>query len=293
MTNLAADSTDLTLAPETRMGRLELRVRDMDTMLAYYTTGVGLEPLADEPGAVVLGHGTTPIVRLSEAKDLRPAPRTAAGLFHTAVVYEGLPQLSKTLVSMFQHYPETYIGTGDHWVSQAFYFTDPEGNGVELYHDRPRSEWTWNGSHVAMGTDYIDPMDFLRTHLGGVDLASLAPTQAELGHVHLQVGDVKSAHDFYVGALGFDETATLGNQALFVSAGGYHHHMAMNVWNSRGAGPRAKTLGMGVVDILVPTDEEVAKVNERLRFHGLTSTFDGATLSTLDPWHNEIRLTVG
>ena len=293
MTNLAADSTDLILAPETRMGRLELRVRDMDTMLAYYTTGVGLEPLADEPGAVVLGHGTTPIVRLSEAKDLRPAQRNEAGLFHTAVVYEGLPQLSRTLVSMFQHYPETYSGTGDHWVSQAFYFTDPEGNGVELYHDRPRSEWTWNGSHVAMGTDYIDPMDFLRTHLGGVDIASLAPTEAELGHVHLQVGDVKNAHDFYVDALGFEETAALGNQALFVSAGGYHHHMAMNVWNSRGAGPRANTLGMGVVDILVPSAEEIAKVNERLRFRNLKSTFDGATLSTLDPWNNEIRLTVG
>ena len=292
MPNLAPDFTETHLAPETHMGRLELRVRDMATMLAYYSNGVGLEPISDEPGAVVLGQAGKPIVRLSEANDLRPASRNEAGLFHTAIVYEGLPQLSKTLVSLFQQFPETYSGTGDHWVSQAFYFTDPEGNGVELYHDRPRDLWKWNGSHVAMGTDYIDPMDFLRTHLGGVDLDSLAPTEAELGHVHLQVGDIQSARGFYVDALGFDETAALGNTALFVSAGGYHHYMAMNVWNSRGAGPRNKTLGMGVVDILVPTDEELAMVNERLKFHGRNVTFDGRTLSALDPWNNEIRLSV-
>ena len=127
----------MSLAADTHMGRLELRVRDMPTMLTYYTQGVGLEPLADEPGSVTLGHAGTPIVRLTEARDLRPARRTDAGLFHTAVLYEELPALAATLVRMYQHYAHTYAGTGDHLVSQAFYFTDPEGNGVELYRDRP------------------------------------------------------------------------------------------------------------------------------------------------------------
>ena len=271
------------------MGTLELRVRDMATMLAYYTDGVGLVPLTDAPGAVTLGLGQRPIVRLTEAKDLRAAPRSAAGLFHTAVVFDDLPDLARTLVSMYTKYPETFAGTGDHLVSQAFYFTDPEGNGVELYHDRPRSEWQWHGNQVQMATLYIDPEQFIRTHL----TEQPASQAGSLGHVHLQVGDIASAQRFYVDALGFDQTFLMGSQALFVSAGGYHHHMAMNVWNSAGAGPRTSTLGMGVVDIVVPSVDEVAAADERLRTAGFATTHDGRTLSVLDPWRNEIRLAAG
>ena len=282
----------MTLAPETHMGRLELRVKNLGAQLAFYTDGVGLEPLLDEPGAVTLGHGSTPIVRLTESKDLRPARPNEAGLFHTAVVYDDPKALAKSLVSMYTRYANTYAGTGDHLVSEAFYFTDPEGNGVELYHDRPRDQWTWVDGQVQMDTLYIDPVNFVNTHLDGVDPDALT-TDASLGHVHLQVGDVDSARDFYVGALGFDETFAFPGSALFVSAGGYHHHMAMNVWNSAGAGPRSKTLGMGVVDILVPDATELAQTEERLRGKGLTTTFDGRTLGVLDPWNNEIRLSVG
>ena len=283
----------MSLAADTHMGRLELRVRDMPTMLTYYTQGVGLEPLADEPGSVTLGHAGTPIVRLTEARDLRPARRTDAGLFHTAVLYDDPAALARVLVGMFQAYPQTYVGTGDHLVSEAFYFTDPEGNGVELYRDRPRDQWTWVGGQVQMDTLHIDPVAFVNRELGGLDPATLPPTVASLGHVHLQVGDVDSARDFYVDALGFDETFAMPGSALFVSAGGYHHHMAMNVWNSRGAGPRSRTLGLGVVDILVPTLDELGRTGERLRHKGFRPDFDGRTLSVLDPWSNEIRLAVG
>ncbi len=281
------------LAADTRMGRLELRVRDLGTQLAFYTDGVGLTPLAEEPGAVTLGLGATPIVRLTEAPDLRPARRGEAGLFHTAVLYDDPAALARVLVGMFQAYPQTYVGTGDHLVSEAFYFTDPEGNGVELYRDRPRDQWTWVGGQVQMDTLHIDPVAFVNRELGGLDPAALPPTVAPLGHVHLQVGDVDSARDFYVDALGFDETFAMPGSALFVSAGGYHHHMAMNVWNSRGAGPRSRTLGLGVVDILVPTLDELGRTGERLRHKGFRPDFDGRTLSVLDPWSNEIRLAVG
>ncbi|GAA3864359.1 VOC family protein [Tessaracoccus defluvii] len=281
------------LAADTRMGRLELRVRDLGTQLAFYTDGVGLTPLAEEPGAVTLGLGATPIVRLTEAPDLRPARRGEAGLFHTAVLYDDPAALARVLVGMFQAYPQTYVGTGDHLVSEAFYFTDPEGNGVELYRDRPRDQWTWVGGQVQMDTLHIDPVAFVNRELGGLDPATLPPTVASLGHVHLQVGDVDSARDFYVDALGFDETFAMPGSALFVSAGGYHHHMAMNVWNSRGAGPRSRTLGLGVVDILVPTLDELGRTGERLRHKGFRPDFDGRTLSVLDPWSNEIRLAVG
>jgi catechol 2,3-dioxygenase len=272
------------------MGRLELRVRDMDTLFDYYTRGIGLAPMTEDKGAVTLGLHGTPVVRLTESKDLRPAARGSAGLFHTAVVYEQQSALAGALERMARHFPQTYTGAGDHLVSQAFYFTDPEGNGVELYHDRPRDEWTWVGDQVQMDTLYVDPNQYMANH---IDDTSHDEAKGELGHVHLQVGDIESARKFYVDALGFDQTFMMPGQALFVSAGGYHHHMAMNVWNSRGAAPRSSTLGMGVVDILVPTTEELESAAARLRSAGNQPNFDGQTLSALDPWKNEIRLAVG
>src|SRR5690606_9060540 len=136
-----------------------------------------------------------------------------------------------------------FVGSSDHLVSQAFYFDDPEGNGIELYWDRDRTEWSWTHGQVEMATLFLDPNQFLRDHLSerGLD----APTTlggATVGHGHLSVGAVGTAGSSYVDTLGFEATASLGSQALFVSAGKYHHHMAMNVWNSRGAGRRQRTL---------------------------------------------------
>ncbi|SDL09221.1 VOC family protein [Tessaracoccus oleiagri] len=280
----------MSLAADTRMGRLELRVRDMGTLFDYYTKGIGLTPISEDKGAATLGLHGTPVVRLTEAKDLRPAPRGSAGLFHTAVLYQEQAGLAGAIERMARHFPHTYTGAGDHLVSQAFYFTDPEGNGVELYHDRPREQWNWVNGQVQMDTLYVDPNEYMVTHLSD---ASHQEAKGELGHVHLQVGDIPTARKFYVDDLGFDQTFLMGGQALFVSAGGYHHHMAMNVWNSRGANPRSSTLGMGVVDILVPTKEELDTTAARLRGAGHQPTFDGQTLSVMDPWNNEIRLSVG
>lgn len=285
---VVGDMGETKLAAATTMGTLELRVRDMAKMLDYYTDGVGLVGLRDEPGAAILGLGETEIVRLSESKELRPARSGDAGLFHTAVLFETPAQLAASMASMLTKHAHTYIGAGDHLVSEAFYFTDPEGNGVELYHDRPREQWQWNNGQVRMATLHIDPVAFVQTHYSEIDRAA-----GVLGHVHLQVGDIARARDFYVDALGFDATATMGNSALFVSAGGYHHHMAMNVWNSAGAGPRLNTLGMGVVDITVPDGEELSQVQQRMTERAIPTTFDGRTLSVLDPWRNELRLSVG
>ena len=277
-------STD-TLAPQTHMGRLELRVHDLATELAFYTDGVGLEPISDEPGAVTLGHGGTPIVRLTESRDLRPARGGEAGLFHTAVVYDDPKALARVLVSMFQKYPENYTGTGDHLVSEAFYFTDPEGNGLELYRDRPRHEWTYDAAGTLQSATLpLDPNQFLARHLG---TGTAGP--AEVGHVHLQVGDIATARGFYVDVLGFDVTMDYGS-ALFVSAGGYHHHLAMNTWGTRGAGPRAASLGLGEVAIDVPTRDDVAALAERVRAAGLSHGDDGRTLTVADPWGTRVRV---
>ncbi|NLG20011.1 MAG: VOC family protein, partial [Actinomycetales bacterium] len=184
-----------------------------------------------------------------------------------------------------------FVGSSDHLVSQAFYFDDPEGNGIELYWDRDRSQWSWTHGQVEMTTLYLDPNRFLQQHLSEEGLAD--PTSlgsAIVGHVHLSVGDVASARDFYVDKLGFETTAAMGNQALFVSAGKYHHHMAMNVWNSRGAGRRQRTLGLGQVDIIVPTADEVGALTERMKHFGVQTRDDGRTVSFDDPWANLINV---
>jgi catechol 2,3-dioxygenase len=176
--------------------------------------------------------------------------------------------------------------------SQAFYFSDPEGNGIELYWDRPRESWSWDGKNVVMDSLALPPQKYLQDHLTEDALEGQRGTEAGVGHVHLQVGDVQSAHDFYVGTLGFEKTAGWHGQALFVSAGGYHHHMAMNVWNSRGAGPRRDTLGLGEVLIEVPAGDDVGALADRLKAAGVAAHHTGAELRFEDPWRNRIRVAV-
>ncbi|MGG7466538.1 VOC family protein [Plantibacter sp. YIM 135347] len=277
------------LAGDTAMGPVTLLVGDLDLMTAYYRDAVTLQVLSADVESVVLGRGTTPIVILEHAPALRHASAGSAGLYHTAILFDTQGALAAALNSVAAHAPGTFTGSADHLVSQAFYFTDPEGNGVELYWDRARTEWSWVHGQIEMATLYLDPNEFLRTHLTEEQLAAPAGP-AVVGHVHLSVGDVASARDFYVGTLGFDQTVALGSSALFVSAGGYHHHMAMNVWDSRGAGPRMPALGLGRVDIQVPTADDLGALEERLKHHRLQTRNDGRTLSVEDPWLNSLHV---
>ena len=144
-----------------------------------------------------------------------------------------------------------------------------------------------------MATLHLDPNAFLAEHLDErAANGATAADAASIGHVHLSVGDVKTAHDFYVTRLGFDKTLDYGSQALFVSAGGYHHHMAMNVWNSRGAGPRMPALGLGRVDLVLPDADTLGALGERLTHYGTPTRDDGRTLSFDDPWNNALHAAV-
>jgi len=280
------------LAADTSMGAVTLLVGDLDAMTRYYRDVVTLDVLGAEGDAVTLGRAGRAIVILRHEPALRHAAAGSAGLFHTAILFETQAALAAALYSVARHAPGTFTGSADHLVSQAFYFTDPEGNGIELYWDRARTDWSWVHGRVEMATLYLDPNGFLAEHLSEQDAAAATAMQpASIGHVHLSVGDVATARAFYVEALGFDETAGLGDQAVFVSAGGYHHHMAMNVWNSRGAGPRMPALGLGRVDLALPDDDALGALGERLRDHGFAVRDDGRTLSFADPWANEILAT--
>jgi catechol 2,3-dioxygenase len=280
------------LAADTAMGSVTLMVGDLDGMTRYYRDVVTLEVLSAEGDTVTLGRAGRPIVVLTHDPALRHAAPGSAGLFHTAILFETQAALAAALYSVARHAPGTFTGSADHLVSQAFYFTDPEGNGIELYWDRARSDWSWVHGHVEMATLFLDPNGFLTDHLTEeAALGATAGDAASVGHVHLSVGDVATARSFYVDALGFDETATLGNQAVFVSAGGYHHHMAMNVWNSRGAGPRMPALGLARVDLALPDPDSLGEIGERLRDHGFQVRDDGRSLSFDDPWNNLLVAT--
>ena len=282
-------STDL-LAADTRMGGVTLRVADLDAMTAYYRDAVTLSVLSSSGGEVVLGRGGEQVLRLVHAPELQHAPSRSAGLFHTAILFDSEADLATSVHSVASRHPGTYTGSADHLVSQAFYFTDPEGNGVELYTDRDRSAWSWTHGQIEMATLMLDPNRFLRQHLDPAAVAAAASRPATVGHVHLCVGDVDSARRFYVDQLGFETTAALGNTALFVSAGGYHHHMAMNTWQSRGAGRRRLTLGLGLVRIEVPALDDLGALTDRLGFHGVDTRDDGRTVEFEDPWANRIQV---
>lgn len=272
------------LAADTGMGAVTLRVGNLDAMTAYYRDVVTLELLSQNGPVAVLGRGQTPIVILQHAPELAAAEPRSAGLFHTAILFDTQADLAAAVYSIGTKAPGTFTGSADHLVSQAFYFTDPEGNGIELYWDRDRTLWSWTHGQVEMATLYLDPNAFISEHM------SVEPSTgtAIVGHVHLSVGDVASAREFYVNRLGFEATATFGPSALFVSAGGYHHHMAMNTWQSSGSGKRRLALGLGEVSIIVPSTDDVGALNERMTHYKVDTRHDGQMLSFDDPWANRI-----
>ncbi|WP_024366592.1 VOC family protein [Arthrobacter sp. TB 26] len=286
----AEASTQDLLPAALAMGTVMLKVGDMKVMTDYYQRALGLDIVAEQDGGLYLGRRQKPLVHLAPAPGLSVPSRGEAGLFHTALLFEDQPSLAATVASAAQFEPQSFAGSADHLVSEAFYFTDPEGNGIELYWDRPRDAWSWDGKNVVMDSLALPPQRYLEQFLTEESVSGQREAEAGVGHVHLQVGDVQSAQDFYVGTLGFEKTAGWHGQALFVSAGGYHHHMAMNVWNSRGAGPRRDTLGLGEVLIEVPAGDDVGALADRLKTAGVQSHHTGAELRFEDPWRNRIRV---
>lgn len=289
----ASDSFPDALAADTGMGAVTLAVADLDRMVAYYRDGVGLDLQASAGGRATLGRAGRPALVLEQRPDLKHAPDSSAGLYHTAFLFADKADLAASVYSVATRHPQSFTGSSDHLVSEALYFTDPEHNGVELYWDRPRDEWqrTPDGG-VRMDTIYLDPNRFLAENLSEAGATDGVAGEARVGHVHLKVGDIGTAHAFYVGTLGFEVTARFGDSALFVSAGGYHHHLGMNTWHSAGAGARTPALGLGEVSIAVPTADDLGAVRERVAARGVQVQDDGAEVRLLDPWANLVRVSV-
>jgi catechol 2,3-dioxygenase len=247
------------IAPDAHMGLVELSVSDLDRSLAYWQEAIGLRVLSRENGTAELG-ADTPLVRFVEEPGARPA-RGFTGLFHVALLVPDRPSLGRFLA----HAGRDQIplsGLSDHVVSEAIYLRDPDYHGIEVYADRPREQWEGHVSET-MTTVPLDT-DSLLAEAGGADFDGL-PDGSTVGHVHLCVRDVDEMIGFYRDKLGMGLTAHLGHQAAFLSAGGYHHHIGGNTWETRGAAPAPEgTARLLRFTIVLPDQAEVERVAERI-----------------------------
>lgn len=270
------------LHADTRMGAVALSTAQLPALRSFYADAVGLDVLSETETEISLGFGEDELIHLVHDSVASARGMSDAGLYHSAILLPDAASLASTLLSVAEQAPSSYQGSADHRVSLAFYFGDPDGNGVELYVDRPREEWHWVDGRVTMGSDALDPNQFIAENL-----SDDAPAPATMGHVHLSVGNLDDARTFYVDVLGFDITSE-STGALFMSAGGYHHHLAANTWNSINAGPRGVTLGLREFTVVLANSGELDAASARLAAARVPSTLDGGVLRANDPWGNTV-----
>lgn len=279
--------------PAATVGMVTLKAADLSQLAEYYTQVIGLQPLAQDEGRWLLGAGERPILALEAAPGAPRPPARATGLYHTAILFPSRRALAVKVTQLAGL--GLRLGEADHLVSEAFYLSDPEGNGLELYHDRPAYEWTWQNGRVLMASEPIDWPSFL-AEVAEDDPALgqlAAPEGTRLGHVHLKVSDLDLAERFYHQLLGFDITARLPG-ALFVSAGGYHHHIGMNTWESRGGPPAPESSrGLGEFSLWLPNPAEVERLARRAEAAGVPVEPQGQAAVLRDPFQNRVRLAVG
>jgi catechol 2,3-dioxygenase len=265
-----------------RLGVVELTVSDLDRAIGFYEA-LGLRVARRADGVAALGAGAEELLVLHEQPGARRAGRHA-GLYHVALLHSSREELARTALRLATS--RTMIdGASDHGISEAIYLSDPDGNGIELYADRPRDVWP-DLSDTSWLTGGPDPLDL---H-GLLALVSDEEPRAEIdpglvvGHLHLHVGDVERGLRFYRDVLGFDLMTNVGS-AAFTSAGGYHHHVAFNVWRGQGVGPAPEgVVGLRHWTVVLPDAAAVAQVRERVEAAGLaTEPHDGGFLAH-DPW---------
>ncbi len=280
----------MSIAPEARVTSVSLTVSDLDRSLAFYRS-IGFDAAPTGANHAALGPpGATPFLYL-EARPNAPHPHGATGLFHFAVLHPDRAALARALRHMAQARIR-FTGFADHLVSEALYFSDPDGNGIEYYRDRPRDQWTRHGGQVKMTTDPLDIDSLLAEAADSPATWPGLEPGTRLGHMHLQVAHIPPAEQFYRDALGFDITCRFGPQASFFAAGGYHHHIATNTWAGVGAPPPPEgSVGLREFTIEVPNEAAVRSLAERLTTHGVAFRQDGRDLLTEDPSRNRVRIS--
>jgi catechol 2,3-dioxygenase len=276
--------------PATSIGAVHLTVADLDRAIRFYQTHLGFT-LHDRDGDTArLGGGAEDLLVLTGSPSARRA-HGVTGLYHFAILVPSRVELAQTLRRLIDS-GTVMQGFADHGVSEAIYLADPDGNGIEVYRDRPRAEWPRTNSGLRMGTAPLN-VETLLSDLRGETLRwpGLAASTV-MGHVHLHVGDLAAAERFYVDTLGFDLMQRYGHAALFVSAGGYHHHVGLNTWAGVGApAPPPGAIGLRYYVVRVPGKRALADVRSRLSAAGVEEKDLDEGTFVRDPSGNGILLT--
>ena len=276
--------------PATRMGTVALIVADLNRSIAYYTDHIGLHVHRRDAGQAWLGAGGDDLLQLTEQPGASPVRRGRTGLYHLALLLPNRRELARTL----RHLADAQTplgGMSDHGVSEALYLSDPDGHGIEIYRDRPRDEWPVHNGELVMTLDPIDVPNLLSEVTSGrVAWHGMDPATT-MGHVHLHVNTLEAAERFYCDLIGFELMQRFTGQASFVSAGGYHHHLGLNIWAGRGAPPPpADAARLDWYEIRLPDGGALDAVTARLREAGVAVTPIIGGVQAADPAGNRVRL---
>ncbi len=272
--------------PDIKLGVVKLRISNMERSVSFYEQAIGLEVIRKQEATTVLGipGSKHELLILHEVENAIITPeRSASGLYHYAILVPGREELAVIMQHLVDY--GVQLGQADHLVSEALYLSDPDGNGIEIYRDRPRNEWQHDElGHVNMATKSIDWQGLVELAKGKQWQGM--PAGTVIGHVHFHVHDMEKAREFYCDVLGFAIEADWYRQmgALFIAAGGYHHHIGLNVWAGRHAPlPPANSTGMEYFTIIVPHAEELERIKNRLQHAGYETNHLTNGLSVKDP----------
>jgi catechol 2,3-dioxygenase len=263
VTQVEAETTRL--APETRLGAVELTVTDLDRSVSFYENAIGLRTHRRDDGTAALRAGGEDLLVLVEDPDARPAGRHS-GLYHFALLHPSRRELARAVARLAAS--RTPIqGASDHGISEAIYLPDPDGNGIELAADRPKEEWP-DLSVMSGGPDPLDLNGLLESVADEDPQASVDPSTT-VGHVHLHVGDLDASTRFYRDVVGFDVMTHLPS-AVFVAAGGYHHHVGFNTWRGPGVPPAPDgVVGLRHVTVVLRDGHELEALQKRAEAAGV------------------------
>jgi Predicted ring-cleavage extradiol dioxygenase len=277
-------------APNTYVSEVHLRVMNLERSENFYRDMLGLRVLKKEEGKITLSaNGTDPLITIEQPEGVQPHRSRQAGLYHVALLLPSRRDLAAILYHLLkEEYP--LQGGSDHAVSEAVYLADPDGNGIELYRDRPSTEWKWENGRVYMPTVAMD--EHILDELDGKVWDGM-PEKTIIGHIHLQVADLKKAEKFYCKGLGFDLVAQYDDQADFISTCGYHHHIGLNVWMSKGR-PAEEELTAGMKEFILEYPDHSARSEaiKRLKAMGSPVSEENGAFRVIDPSYIEILLHV-
>ncbi|MHA6253361.1 VOC family protein [Oceanobacillus sp. CAU 1775] len=279
-------------APTIYVGEVNINVTNLQRSIEFYRDFLGFKVLEETEGkAVFTADGKKALLTIVQPEGVTPKQPRTTGLYHFAIL---LPTRAD-LAAILQHLAEKTdgkirLGASDHYVSEALYFDDPDGNGIEIARDRPDSEWTWTGDTVSMASVALDAqglMAELKQPWQGM------PEDTLMGHIHLHVDDIEKARNFYVNGIGMDIVTDMSS-ALFASHNGYHHHIGMNVWNGVGAPkPDPNSAGLNWYSLVFPNIEKRDETLGKLRELKATITEVEDDYLVEDPAGNNIRLVIG